>query len=409
MYQESSYEVTTTSVSYSSEDGVVHSSTTHSSSQSQSQTLIVTAVGANTDKNKDLVSNQDPYLRVSINLEDKKSFQKTYTAKGAGKTPSWNQTFTLPLAGEPDLFVEILDEEATADGIIGFAAIPINQIVYAPGGGMNGIFDIYNVKSEVVGSVNLVLMTTGFETSSNQQPTQQVRGQSYVQEFHLKRCQSIRKKEHASEAGAALLGAAAAVGAGFLGKKLYDDHKKDEEEERLRKEEEERRRQELEQREQEASRRRQEDDQREQDLKRREEEFERRQREQEQEKARRCEDDDENKKKKKNDCDTDKKKKKKDECRRKGKGSGSDDSDSDSDDDKKSRRKKKGGDSSDDDSDDDKKCHRKKKGACDWDPVGTYAAGDRVEYKGRVYVCLQGHTSNPTWEPTVAHSLWRAE
>ncbi|KAG0346315.1 hypothetical protein BG004_001933 [Podila humilis] len=45
----------------------------------------------------------------------------------------------------------------------------------------------------------------------------------------------------------------------------------------------------------------------------------------------------------------------------------------------------------------------------EWDPVGTYAPGDKVRYHGRDYICLQGHTSNPTWEPTQAHSLWRAD
>lgn len=42
-----------------------------------------------------------------------------------------------------------------------------------------------------------------------------------------------------------------------------------------------------------------------------------------------------------------------------------------------------------------------------WNPTGVYVAGDRVEYQGRHYVCTQGHTSNPTWLPSVAHSLWR--
>ncbi|KAF9918642.1 hypothetical protein FBU30_011333 [Linnemannia zychae] len=44
----------------------------------------------------------------------------------------------------------------------------------------------------------------------------------------------------------------------------------------------------------------------------------------------------------------------------------------------------------------------------EWDSVGTYSAGDKVEFHGREYICLQAHTSNPTWEPTAAHSLWRA-
>ncbi|KAI7886205.1 hypothetical protein K492DRAFT_178350 [Lichtheimia hyalospora FSU 10163] len=45
----------------------------------------------------------------------------------------------------------------------------------------------------------------------------------------------------------------------------------------------------------------------------------------------------------------------------------------------------------------------------EWDPIGTYAPGDRVEYHGHTYICLQGHTSNPTWMPGAAHSLWQPE
>lgn len=35
-----------------------------------------------------------------------------------------------------------------------------------------------------------------------------------------------------------------------------------------------------------------------------------------------------------------------------------------------------------------------------------YTAGERVEYNGAVYVCLQPHTSQADWTPTAAPSLW---
>lgn len=42
--------------------------------------------------------------------------------------------------------------------------------------------------------------------------------------------------------------------------------------------------------------------------------------------------------------------------------------------------------------------------------VGTgYPAGARVGYDGRGYVCLQGHTAQPGWEPPSTPALWRAE
>lgn len=35
-----------------------------------------------------------------------------------------------------------------------------------------------------------------------------------------------------------------------------------------------------------------------------------------------------------------------------------------------------------------------------------YAAGERVDYNSTLYVCLQGHTSQPDWSPAAAPSLW---
>lgn len=39
------------------------------------------------------------------------------------------------------------------------------------------------------------------------------------------------------------------------------------------------------------------------------------------------------------------------------------------------------------------------------DSVG-YLVGDRVSYNGILYKCLQAHTSQETWMPTSAPSLW---
>lgn len=36
----------------------------------------------------------------------------------------------------------------------------------------------------------------------------------------------------------------------------------------------------------------------------------------------------------------------------------------------------------------------------------NYVAGDRVMYGGVLYKCLQAHTSQSTWTPTDAPSLW---
>ena len=41
----------------------------------------------------------------------------------------------------------------------------------------------------------------------------------------------------------------------------------------------------------------------------------------------------------------------------------------------------------------------------EWEPGKAYRTGDRVTY-GNLYRCLQTHTSQATWEPDNAHSLW---
>ena len=43
----------------------------------------------------------------------------------------------------------------------------------------------------------------------------------------------------------------------------------------------------------------------------------------------------------------------------------------------------------------------------EWVPKGyDYFAGERVEYKGLLYRCIQDHTSQEDWAPDVAFSLW---
>ena len=42
-----------------------------------------------------------------------------------------------------------------------------------------------------------------------------------------------------------------------------------------------------------------------------------------------------------------------------------------------------------------------------WSGNGVaYATGDRLQYDGALYKCLQAHTSQSEWTPTAAPSLW---
>jgi chitodextrinase len=46
-------------------------------------------------------------------------------------------------------------------------------------------------------------------------------------------------------------------------------------------------------------------------------------------------------------------------------------------------------------------------GGTTWAAGTSYAAGARVTYGGQGYVCLQGHTAQPGWEPPNVPALWR--
>lgn len=41
-----------------------------------------------------------------------------------------------------------------------------------------------------------------------------------------------------------------------------------------------------------------------------------------------------------------------------------------------------------------------------WKPDTAYSVGDRRQYGGKLYKCLQPHTSQESWNPAEAPSLW---
>lgn len=41
-----------------------------------------------------------------------------------------------------------------------------------------------------------------------------------------------------------------------------------------------------------------------------------------------------------------------------------------------------------------------------WKVDTAYQTGDRVQYEGKLYKCIQNHTSQADWIPTEAVSLW---
>ena len=41
-----------------------------------------------------------------------------------------------------------------------------------------------------------------------------------------------------------------------------------------------------------------------------------------------------------------------------------------------------------------------------WKVPAQYAVGDRIQYEGNLYKCIQSHTSQSDWTPADAVSLW---
>lgn len=43
-----------------------------------------------------------------------------------------------------------------------------------------------------------------------------------------------------------------------------------------------------------------------------------------------------------------------------------------------------------------------------WSVGKSYITGDRVQYEGTLYKCVQGHTSQADWTPPMTPALWTA-
>ncbi|GJJ72012.1 hypothetical protein EMPS_04369 [Entomortierella parvispora] len=341
--------------------------------QPQGPSLAITAHNASDLQNVETFGKQDPYFQFSLDITNPKSFQKSFVHKDAGKNPVWNQSFNIPLNREPELFVEIMDEEMTADAVIGFAAIPLTQVYNAPGATLYGNFDLYTTALKQVGTVTLTLTAhnlPGTAPGYGAPSSSPIRGESRINEIHQKRIKSLKSKEVATEVGAAALGGLFAVGAGLLANKLVQDgHKK----EQARKEQE---------AEAQAERERLESEKK--ALEEQRSTYERTHSEEEAKLAREQE-----------------------ALRVQQKfNSSSEDQARIAREQEALRIQQKFNSSS---REEHHEHHHHSKHHSSWNATGTYSVGEKVTYQGREFICLQGHTSNPTWEPTQAHSLWRAE
>jgi len=134
----------------------------------------------------------------------------------------------VALAGQPELYLEVMDQEITADAIIAFASIPINYIVFAPGATLSGHFAVFTPEGQPNGHVHLTLTAYNVpgQNAAPPNPAQPPQCFSHTTQAHQARAMSLKRREQAADAGAAVAGGLLAVGVGLLANKLLGGDEK---------------------------------------------------------------------------------------------------------------------------------------------------------------------------------------
>ena len=70
---------------------------------------------------------QDPYCKVYLGGQ----YQRSSTCQSGGKDPHWNDRmfFTVPFGTDPMMKVEVMDNDAFEDDVIGYGAYNIAQFL----------------------------------------------------------------------------------------------------------------------------------------------------------------------------------------------------------------------------------------------------------------------------------------
>ncbi|KAG0052049.1 hypothetical protein BGZ83_003033 [Gryganskiella cystojenkinii] len=169
----------------------------------------------------------DPYARFSFDFKNDKSFQKTSVKKNAGKAAVWNETVTLEhLKPEyQELYVEVMDDEKTVDAPIGFCAIPLRQVLEAPGLIRTAYFDLYSTDGKQKGTISLTLAVAQagqpMAAAEHISGRASIQGQSMIVAAHHLRVKGLKNKEKVADGTGLALAGMAAIGAKYL----LDQHK----------------------------------------------------------------------------------------------------------------------------------------------------------------------------------------
>ncbi|KAF9283702.1 Extended synaptotagmin-1 [Linnemannia elongata] len=200
--------------------------------------LEVTVHSAHGLEKVERLGQNDPYVRLSVDVDNDKQYKKFKTeTKSNSADPSWEQSFDIREVEDKhtDLYVEVLDEDKGADAPIAYTAIPLNQVKEAHNHSLSARFDLYNKHGVAQGEISLTLRIVQPGQESSGRITYDGNFQkavSRVDEEQKKRFKKLILKETASDVGAAsVLGGFAAIGAGLLAgqhKKAEEAKKRDE-------------------------------------------------------------------------------------------------------------------------------------------------------------------------------------
>ncbi|KAF9409522.1 hypothetical protein BGZ94_001928 [Podila epigama] len=148
----------------------------------------------------------DPYVQFTLDFKEKDSFQRTSVKKNAGRNAEWNENLSID-AYDPErhhyLYVEILESDVGIDPPIGFAAIPLAQVLETPQRAFKGNFQLYTPKGKEKGTVSLTLAVVPAGQPAPHLSLQEIRGRTEIVSEHQRRVQTLKSNEKVNDVGLA--------------------------------------------------------------------------------------------------------------------------------------------------------------------------------------------------------------
>ena len=101
-------------------------------------------------KDLDLISKMDPYVVLHVGEQTFKSS----VCKNGGLEPVWNETLNVPINGQPEIKLQVLDKDMiTKDGLIGEAMIPVAALLQQ--GGYSQWYTVFDLNKQNAGYIQL--------------------------------------------------------------------------------------------------------------------------------------------------------------------------------------------------------------------------------------------------------------